>query len=681
MKRAPHSFLEKTFNAAVVRLVAAASRLTSLPRPMKRALALFGDALCCALAAWIAISLRLDEWRPLDLPLAIFIGSVLIFWYPIAWFHGVYNAIFRYSGRGAMVSIAAAMVFTTLPLVAVYAVDTRLGIPRSMALLGPILFFMLMVLGRIVGRYVLVDLVHSRPLSNGEMRNVVVYGAGSVGLRLAHALAAEPGVRVVGIVDDDGRKEGQRLDGVKVYHSSTLGRIIDRKGATDVLLAMDRVSFARRREIVRQLSKLDVNVRTLPPVREVLNGHIDVDALRPIEIDDLLGRPPVAPDTSLLRLAVTGKSVMITGAGGSIGSEIVNQVASLGPKELVLVDFSEYALFETEQRVSSLLGGLPEDQRAVLSVCLADVSSEAAVERLFAEHKPDTIFHAAAYKHVPMIESNTIAGIRNNILGTWLIASAAERNGVDRFILISTDKAVRPPNVMGATKRVCEMILQARAAKMPHTTFTMVRFGNVLGSSGSVVPMFQRQIAEGGPVTVTHKQVTRYFMTIPEAAQLVIQAGALAEGGEVFVLDMGEPVKIWDLAKSMIRLAGLSWRENAHGPGDIEIREIGLRQGEKLYEELLIEADSQPTSHPRIMQARETFLTLEELSTRLSALESAIEDNDAEHCRRLLAEMVPSLSSPSDESGGNLAERSRNIRSVTTESDPINHQFNLQSLS
>lgn len=635
-------WLENLASVAVVW----ASRLVLWPRWAKRGLVISGDVLLCFFAVWLAFSLRLGEWRFFDWPVVRFALSALIVWIPVAYFQGIYSAIFRYSGRGAIVRLALAVGLTTLPLIYFYMFRTYPGVPRTIAVMGPMVFFLMMTLARIVGRYVLIDLFHSRPVG-GLVRRVLIYGAGAVGQRLAASLASEPGMQLISFIDDDISKKNQRLDGARVYHSSQIEQLVERTGVTDILLAMSHAGFSRRREIMGRLEPLKVNVRTLPPMRDILEGKISADALRPIKIEDLLGRTPVAPDHSLLSKPVTGQRVVISGAGGSIGSEICRQIIPLRPAKIVLIDFSEFGLFSIEQEIAETA----KAAGCVVEAHLLDLKDRKSTERLFARINADTVFHAAAYKHVPLVEENVVAGIENNVFGTRNIVDSSHRNGVKRFILVSTDKAVRPPNIMGATKRVCEMIVQSKHAAQNHekdgaTIFTMVRFGNVLGSSGSVVPLFEEQIARGGPVTLTHREVTRYFMTIPEAAQLVIQAGGMSEGGEVFVLEMGEPVKIFELAKSMIRLAGLSVRDSNNPDGEVAIHETGLRPGEKLFEELLIGDDAKTTSHPRIMMAQDSLPPQATLDEVFDGLIRAVEHGDPAASRKLLAQLVPTLQEP-----------------------------------
>lgn len=413
----------------------------------------------------------------------------------------------------------------------------------------------------------------------------------------------------------------------------------------EVLIGLPRISRTRRREIIDTLQNFQVQVRVLPSLSRIMDGEVSISDLRPVQIEDLLGRDPVAPNSLLMGRNIVGKTVLVSGAGGSIGSELCRQILSLRPHRLILVDQSEFAVYAIDGELTAAAAQLDGPKVDIVPE-LGNVADRHSISRIYARWKPDTVFHAAAYKHVPLVESNPIAGLRNNIFGTFYSCLAAEEVGVTTFILVSTDKAVRPTNVMGASKRVCELILQARSSKQISTVFTMVRFGNVLGSSGSVVPRFMAQISAGGPVTLTHRDVTRYFMTIPEAAQLVIQAGAMAKGGEVFVLDMGKPVRIRDLAASLIRLSGLSVRDDIHPDGDIEIREVGMRPGEKLYEELLIGENPQPTVHKRIIRASETMLSWEDLERALVALSGHLERGDAGDSLDVLRQLVPEYAPP-----------------------------------
>lgn len=542
-----------------------------------------------------------------------------------------------------MMSLARVTAIYALPISIVFMIWTIPGVPRTIGLIFPIIFFLLLCFSRIFARYIIIDILSQRHFV-GEPRRVLIYGAGSSGKQLASSLRHEPGMQLLGFIDDNPRLDSQTLDGLKIHHRRKLVRLIEQYRISDIVLAMPSNSKRQNKQIVESLEQFGLHVRTLPSIAQLVEGHISSQDLREINVEDLLGRDSVPPNPQLVGATIAGKRVMVTGAGGSIGSELCRQIVLLRPRQLVLVEMTEYALYAIEQDLDSLLirNGLKGSVDLVTE--LANVSNCDLVNRIFERWRPETVFHAAAYKHVPLVECNPIGGINNNVFGTLYVALAAERVQVSHFVLVSTDKAVRPTNIMGASKRVCELILQARAALSDTPRFSMVRFGNVLGSSGSVVPRFEKQIREGGPVTLTHRDVTRYFMTIPEAAQLVIQAGAMAEGGEVFVLDMGQPVKIVDLASTMVRLAGLSVRDSANPLGDIEIHEVGLRPGEKLYEELLIDDNAQATVHERIMRANENFIPWDKLRTALEKMRHAIDDGRREELLVMLQALVPEYS-------------------------------------
>ena len=493
-------------------------------------------------------------------------------------------------------------------------------------------------------------------------------------------MANSPEIRVVGFLDDDDRLHGHVLNGLPIHNPADLAEVLNGTSITDVLLALPSVSRQRRNEILNELKPHKVAVRTLPGLSDIATGKVSLSDVRELDIDDLLGREPVKPNGLLLNLNTYHKTVLVTGAGGSIGSELCRQILKTNPKQLLLVEMSEFALYQIHQELQAFLAGerlnvsepvegdapgapvASEGPVIEIVPLLASACDEVRMQEIMDTWKPHTLYHAAAYKHVPLVEHNPAEGVRNNVWGTRVCAEAAARNGVRNFVLISTDKAVRPTNIMGATKRLAEMVLQALAEEYgsprfarddgtyvtasaarqskPFTTFSMVRFGNVLGSSGSVVPLFREQIKNGGPITLTHADITRYFMTIPEAAQLVIQAGAMGQGGDVFVLDMGQPVKIIDLARRMVELSGLTVRDDLNPSGDIELTVTGLRPGEKLYEELLIGDNPKPTQHPRIMKAHEQYLTWPQLEGKLNALSMAMSVNDVPVIRALLKDLV-----------------------------------------
>lgn len=635
--------VKKIWKRAEPTIVSALHYLVGSGQKVKLSLVIINDAALCVLAVWVAFSLRLGGWV-ISSPAVVSIVIVSIAaWLPIFLFSGVYRSVVRYMGSRTMIGIATSCMMIGVVLAIFTFLNLVPGIPRTIAAIQPMVFAVLLILSRLVARYILFDLLNQRNFT-GQRHRVLIYGAGSSGRQLALSLRHEGNMILRGYLDDDLRVAGKHLDGVRVYRTDNLADLIERFGIDMVLLAVPRISRQQREQMVRKFEDISVRVLTLPAIGNLLDGSVSVGDLREIEITDLLGRDPVPPNQHLLHRTVTGRSVMVTGAGGSIGSELCRQISRLGPLTIILVEMTEHALYsiETELREAEKQGifgtGL------AIHAELGSIADMDTARRLFDRWQPDTVFHAAAYKHVPLVEENVIAGLRNNIIGTLNCALQADRVGVRNFILVSTDKAVRPTNVMGASKRICELVLQALNGRGSQTLFAIVRFGNVLGSSGSVVPRFQRQIRQGGPVTLTHRDVTRYFMTIPEAAQLVIQAGAMAAGGEVYVLDMGEPIRIYDLARTMINLSGLSVRDASHPEGDIEICEVGLRKGEKLYEELLIGNSPRPTDHARIMQAREDHLEWEVLAEYLATLQDALADGNRQQAVNVMCTLVPEYS-------------------------------------
>jgi FlaA1/EpsC-like NDP-sugar epimerase len=570
---------------------------------------------------------------------------------------GLYRAIFRYAGWAAQMAVVRAIAIYTIIYAIIFStnwlavlfsflgpdVDANVvgvpGVPRTLGLLQPLLLFVLVGGSRAVARQVLGGQSESMQRS-GKQPKVMIYGAGSSGRQLAAALRDSHEMKVVGFIDDDESLHGSTLNGIRIFASADLLELTMRLGVSDILLAIPSATRARRNAIIDSVRGAQVSIRTLPGVMDLAQGRVTVSDLRELEIEDLLGRDAVAPHQLLLSKNITGKTVLVTGAGGSIGSELCRQILQLNPTTLLLVEMSEFGLYSIHQELEKRLTDHPELRSRVIPL-LGSVVDGARMRAIMQAWRPQTLYHAAAYKHVPLVEHNPAEGIRNNVIGTMTTALVAEECGVRDFVLISTDKAVRPTNVMGTSKRLAEMILQARAASGTTTRFAMVRYGNVLGSSGSVVPLFRRQIREGGPITITHPEITRYFMTIPEAAQLVIQAGAMAAGGEVFVLDMGEPVKIIDLAYKMIELSGLKVRDDRHPDGDIAIDVVGLRPGEKLYEELLIGDNPVATNHPRVMKANEVFMPWARLSKELKMLVVAMDSSDVPLVRAKLNELVP----------------------------------------
>lgn len=631
--------LTRIWGAVEARILAILASLVALGRSEKRAILIVADAVLCVAAVLVAFSLRVGQWVIFDAAVGLASVVALSSWLPIFLIRGTYSSILRFSGGRTMVGLGYSVMLYAIPMIVLFGFVGMEGVPRTVAVIQPIVFLLFLAITRIVARYAVVDLLKRRDV--GQQSIALIYGAGEAGQQLAMALRGDPALRVVGFIDDDRKIEGEIIDGIPIYSRPKLPYLVDTYGVTDVLLALPHVTRAKRRRVMKSLEDWPIRVRMLPNMRQIIDEQVSISDLRDVQIEDLLGRDPVPPNQLLLGRTIVGKAVMVSGAGGSIGSELCRQIVTMRPDKLILVESSEYGLYAIGQELQAVIRGLPEGQQPELIEELGNVTDQPTVRRLLARWRPETIFHAAAYKHVPLVEANPIAGIGNNVCGTLFMATEADRVGVTNFVLISTDKAVRPTNIMGASKRVCELVLQGLAARGSKTIFAMVRFGNVLGSSGSVVPLFREQIRNGGPVTVTHRDVTRFFMTIPEAAQLVIQAGAMAKGGEVFVLDMGKPVRIIELARTMINLSGLTVRDEDHPDGDIEIAEIGLRNGEKLYEELLIGDDPKPTSHSRIMQAREAMLEWSELSVRLDALRAAMDAGLADECLAILRGLVP----------------------------------------
>ncbi len=607
----------------------------ALPRAAKRFVVLVVDASLAVLCTWLAFYLRLGEFVTLsNNALVAAVASILIA-LPIFIFSGFYRAIFRYSGWAALMTVTKATVVYGLIYAVVFTAIGVQGVPRTIGLIQPMLLLLTVGASRAFARFWLGGLYLSQ-LKLATLPKALIYGAGSAGRQLAAAMANSHQMRVSGFLDDDDRLHGQVLNGLPIYSPDDLQSLVETLNISDVLLALPSVRPKRRNEILVRMTHAKVSVRTLPSVTELAQGKVSISDLRDLNIDDLLGREPVTPNHILLGKNIAGKVVLVTGAGGSIGSELCRQIMSVGPDALLLVEQSEFALYEIHRE----LGGKYTNSPMKLVPILSSVRDEERIREIMSTWKPDTVYHAAAYKHVPLVEHNPAEGIKNNVLGTLTVARAAVEQGVADFVLISTDKAVRPTNIMGASKRLAEMVLQALAATSTGTKFATVRFGNVLGSSGSVVPKFRQQIRDGGPITLTHPDITRYFMTIAEAAQLVIQASAMAKGGDVFVLDMGQSVKIMDLAVRMVELSGLTLRDEANPDGDIEIEITGLRPGEKLYEELLIGDNPEPTTHPRIMKAHEDFLPWTVLEGKLNALCTALDVNDVGVVRTMLQQLI-----------------------------------------
>jgi len=609
--------------------------ILALPRTAKRFVALSVDLGLCVLTVWLAFYLRLGEFVALSGTALWAVGASVGIALPIFIVSGLYRAIFRYSGWPALLAVARAACIYGLLYASVFTAIGVGGVPRTVGIIQPMLLLLFVGVSRALARAWLGD-QYLNIIRQSSRPKVLIYGAGSTGRQLVAAMANSHEMQVIGFLDDDDRLHGHVLNGKPIYDPKDLVHLATSLSINSVLLAMPNLGRKRRNEILNRIRGTHVSVRTLPSVTDLAQGKVSISDLQELDIDDLLGREPVMPNHILLAMSVRAKVVMVTGAGGSIGSELCRQILSGGPSKLLLIEQNEFALYDIHQELEEKLS----DQDLALVPLLASVQDDERMREIMSTWHPDTVYHAAAYKHVPLVEHNPAEGIKNNVFGTLHTAQAAAESGVSDFVLISTDKAVRPTNIMGASKRLAEMVLQAFAAINPSTKFSMVRFGNVLDSSGSVVPRFRQQIRDGGPITLTHPEITRYFMTIPEASQLVIQAGATAKGGDVFVLDMGQSVKIMDLARRMIELSGLTVKDEGNPYGDIEIEITGLRPGEKLYEELLIGDNPKPTSHPRIMKAQEEFLPWAELKDKLKALEMALNVNDVGVIRLMMQQLV-----------------------------------------
>ncbi|MDL5383832.1 polysaccharide biosynthesis protein [Aeromonas hydrophila] len=612
--------------------------LGSLSRTSKRAVSVTVDMILITMTYWGAYWIRLEHSWPIDSPHHwALLGAIIIVSIGLFVRLGLYRAVLRYvSFRVLWTILLGAFLSTCFFVISAFYFDIFL--PRTVSVIY--LSFLVLLVGGV--RLFFRALLNTTRLARTQ---VLIYGAGSSGRQLQVALLQGNEFYPVAFVDDDPGKQGCVIQGCTVYHSAQLPTLIELHGVQKILLAIPSSTRARRQEVIKALEPLSCEVLSIPGMADLVNGSARIDQLNEVSIDDLLGRDPVEPVIRLMEANITGKAVMVTGAGGSIGSELCRQILRCHPSQLVLFELSEYALYDLHKNLSEQCQR--EGIATELIPLLGSVQRQHRLKTVMQSFRIRTVYHAAAYKHVPLVEFNIIEGVRNNVFGTLYAAQAAIEAGVETFVLISTDKAVRPTNTMGASKRMAELVLQALTREKHQTRFCMVRFGNVLGSSGSVVPLFRQQIDKGGPITLTHPDIIRYFMTIPEAAQLVIQAGAMGEGGDVFVLDMGQPVRIMELAKRMIRLSGLTLRDELRPDGDIAIEVTGLRPGEKLYEELLIGDDARGTEHSRIMVAQETWLPWLRLRPLLASLDDACHRFDHQQVRDILMN-APAAFEPTD---------------------------------
>jgi len=639
--------------------------LLKIPRPLKSGLVFIIDIIFCVLSAWISFYLRLGQIHSNQFHI---ISSTMLVTYlsiglaiPVFFIFGFYKIIYRYTGIETARTIAKAMLTYLLLFIFILYLSKFDGVPFTIGLIDPMVLFCFIGGSRIFARCVMSDRHQSIGVRINQS-NILIYGAGRAGRQLSAAILNGQELNLIGFLDDNTKLHGHFIDGLSIFDPAKLDIVIKEHKVREILLAIPSVTRQRRNQILDKLSQYQITVRTLPGLSDIATGRITLKDVLELDVDDLLGREVITPIQSLLNKNVYQKAVLVTGAGGSIGSELCRQIIKLNPTFLLVLDNSEVALYqihtELETSLNKFKSSLNRDQYLVLPriiPLLASVIDEARIDTIMKTWKPDTVFHAAAYKHVPMVEHNVVEGLRNNVLGTWVFANASLTHGVSNFVLISTDKAVRPTNIMGASKRLAELLLQALASDLGNnehvsrhqlnpTIFSMVRFGNVLGSSGSVVPLFKEQIKNGGPITLTDINVTRYFMSIPEAAQLVLQAGSMSFGGEVFVLDMGQPVRIYDLASRMVELSGLKLKTQEEPDGDIEVKVTGLRSGEKLYEELLIGNNPSPTVHPRILKAKEDFFQLNEIKQKLEELNRLMACNDILSIQRLISQLVEGYS-------------------------------------
>tara|TARA_B110000027_G_scaffold127709_1_gene147326 strand:- start:205 stop:2121 length:1917 start_codon:yes stop_codon:yes gene_type:complete len=619
-------------------LTSAPKDIINLPRYAKRIIAVIIDIGLCIFCTWIAFYLRLEEFIKINniTILAVLISISLAI--PIFWLSGLYKTMFRFAGLSIILNVFVAISAYSLLYVAVITIYGIQGIPRSIGILQPMLLFLGILCSRIIVKYLFIN----NPTNSKNKKNVLIYGAGSAGRQLLNTLENNPEMKTLGFLDDNPQFQKQIILGQTVYSPSNIKKLIKKKNINLVLLALPSLSRQRRNQIIDTLNKHKIIVKTLPSIQDIVDGRISVSDIKDLTIEDLLNREQVQPNLDLLSKNIDSKVVLVTGAGGSIGSEISCQIAKLKPKKLLLLELNEFALYKINEELKNIIPNLE------IVPLLINVQNLSRIEEVFKIFKVDTVYHAAAYKHVPLVEENICESVKNNVFGTFLIAKIAIKYKVSNFVLISSDKAVRPTNIMGASKRLSEICVQSLYNNQDtRTKFAIVRFGNVLQSSGSVIPKFKKQIKEGGPVTLTHPEVTRYFMTIVEASQLVIQAGAMSEGCEVFVLDMGESVKIKDLIYKMIKLSGLTIKDAKNLDGDIKLKITGLRSGEKLYEELLIGDNPQKTHHEKIQKAQDPFIPFDKLKINLDNLYNLLEENRAVEAKDMLGKLVPSYQSNS----------------------------------
>ena len=640
--------------------------IINLPRYTKRIIAILVDIGVCVFCTWLAFYLRLEEFVKINNVTTLAVEISILIAIPIFWLMGLYKTIFRFQGSSIIFTVFVATSVYALLYFAVITIYGIQGIPRSIGIIQPILLFLAISATRISIKFLFLSNFKERK----NITNVLIYGAGSAGRQLLTSLESNIEMKVVGFLDDDYQFHRQIILGQTVYDPKNIEKLISTKSIDTILLALPSTTRQKRNQILNNLNKYKVIVKTLPSIQDIVDGRVSVSDIKDLTIEDLLNREQVKPNLELLSKNINSKVVMVTGAGGSIGSELSRQIIKLNPKKLILVELSEFALYKISEELKEINKSVK-----VISL-LINIQNKTKIEHVFNTFNIDTLYHAAAYKHVPLVEENICESLKNNVFGTFILAEVALKNNVSNFVLISSDKAVRSTNIMGASKRLAEICVQSLYDNQNQKSkFAIVRFGNVLESSGSVIPKFKQQIKEGGPVTLTHPDVTRYFMTITEASQLVIQAGAMAEKCEVFVLDMGESIKIKDLIVQMIRLSGLSIKDDKNLDGDIEIKITGLRPGEKLYEEVLLGDNPKKTYHEKIQKAQDPFISFNKLKIDLDHLSNLIEENKVEKVKHMLSNLVTSYQSNS-EIVDHFYEQQSNSKNDLTSTKIINSDQN-----
>jgi len=624
----------------LVKIHTAAQSILNLPRFVKQIIAINVDLSLCILCTWFAFYLRLDQFISIQggALTAVLISLALAL--PVFWLFGLYRTIFRYSGLSIMFAVSIALLVYGFLYFSVFGVFGVVGIPRSIGILQPMLLFFAVVSSRLFVKYIFGSNYLFKDKSQ-TLKKALVYGAGSAGRQLVSALENSNEIKVIGFLDDDDRLHGQVLQRQAIYSPLKIADLIKSKEVQLILLALPSISRSRRNDILKNLSNYPLKVQTLPTVGDIIQERISLSDIKDLDVDDILNRDQVLPNIELLSKNITSKVVLVTGAGGSIGFELARQIAKQNPQKLLLLELNEFALYKIYEELKIT------NKNLKIIPLLVNVQDQAKVNEIFKIFKVDTVYHAAAYKHVPLVEENISESIKNNVFATLAVTKAALFNSVENFVLISSDKAVRPTNIMGASKRLAELCVQGlyKNEKNNKTKMSVVRFGNVLESSGSVIPKFKKQIKDGGPITLTHPDVTRYFMTLTEASQLVIQAGAMSEDCDVFVLDMGESVKIKDLIYRIVKLSGLSVNDENNKEGDIKIEIIGLRSGEKLYEELLLGDNPQKTQHPKIQKAQDPFIPFNKLEVDLNNLKTLLDHNKVFEVKELLTKIVKTYQS------------------------------------